>query len=561
MKPVFKGSPGFFRNIGIILALLLLVIGIVIPLLLIFWQSVFTKRGLDLLAPLRTIAGHDLSGVLFHTVWLGICVVAGTTLLALPLAWIMAKTRLGRHRWIDVVLLIPFMTPPYIGSMGWILFMQKGGYLQQWLPGSAVLSDSFFSFGGMVLIMCLHLFPFLYLLLRDAMIRIGGNLEEAGAVHGASSGYRFRKIMLPLLLSSYGMGTMLIFVKTIAEFGTPATFGRRIGYYVMTSEIHKYISSWPIDFGKATSLASILLSVCLVMWYMQSAVSRRFTYRLVGGKGQRSSRYALRGLTGIACAVYLGLLLVFSVGIPYFSVIAASLMKLRGAGLSWDNLTLEHYRDLLSWGSVSLKALGNSLGLSLAASTIAVLLGTGFALAVGKSQRRTQRVIDLFSLLPNTVPGIVMVVGLILFWNSPWLPATLYNTYGMVVLTYVVLFLPYTVQYVKANFTQIDGTLFQAGQVFGGGPWLILRRILLPLIVPGMLAGWIMTFTISVRELVGSLLILPPSMQTSATYIFAQFEQGQVSLGMAMAVVSVGMTVVLLLAVEALKTNGKWNAS
>ncbi|CAM3771850.1 iron ABC transporter permease [Paenibacillus glucanolyticus] len=561
MRPVIMDSQTFFRKLGVILALFLLIISIGVPLLLIFWQSIYPEQHLDWLAPIRTIAGHELSGILLQSIWLGVCVVAGSTLFALPLAWIMAKTRLGEHRWVDVILMIPFMTPPYIGSMGWILFMQKGGYLQQWLPGAARWSESFFSFGGMVLIMSLHLFPFLYLLLRDALIRIGGNLEEAGAVHGAGAGYRFRKIILPLLLSSYGMGAMLVFVKTIAEFGTPATFGRRIGYYVMTSEIHKYISSWPIDFGKATSLASVLLSVCLVMWYMQSTVSRRFTYRLVGGKGQRSKRYSLRGSKGAVSALYIGLLLILSVGIPYFSVIAASLMKLRGAGLSIDNLTLDHYKELLSWGSVSLKALGNSLGLSLAASTVAVVLGTGFALTIGKSQGRMQRVIDLFSLLPNTVPGIVMVVGLILFWNAPWMPVTLYNTYGMVVLTYVVLFLPYTVQYVKASFTQIDGTLFQAGQVFGGGPLLILRRILLPLIMPGMLAGWIMTFTIASRELVGSLLILPPSMQTSATYIFAQFEQGQVSLGMAMAVVSVGMTVVLLLMVEAMNSKRKWNAS
>ena len=561
MKAIFDSYSAWWRNIGMILAIFLLFTGIVLPLLLIFRQSISSEQGWDLLAPIRTIAGHDLSVVLIQTIWLGVCVVAGTTLLALPLAWIMAKTRLGQHRWIDVVLLIPFMTPPYIGAMGWILFMQKGGYLQQWLPESEAISEAFFSLGGMVLIMCLHLFPFLYLLLRDAMIRVGGRLEEAGAVHGAGPGYRFRRIMLPLLLSSYGMGSMLIFVKTIAEFGTPATFGRRIGYYVMTSEIHKYISSWPIDFGKATSLASILLSVCLMMWYMQSAMSRRFTYRLVGGKGQRSKKYPLRGLAGIAAIVYLVVLLAFSVGIPYFSIISASLMKLRGAGLAFDNLTLMNYKELLAWNSVSLKALGNSLGLSFASSAIAVMLGSAFALLVGKSERKWQRVIDLFSLLPNTVPGIVMVVGLILFWNSPWLPATLYNTYGMVVFTYVVLFLPYTVQYVKANFTQIDGALFQAGQVFGGSPLLIARRILLPLIVPGMLAGWIMTFTISVRELVASLLILPPSMQTSATYIFAQFEQGQVSLGMAMAVVTVGMTVALLLIVETLKSNRKWTAS
>ncbi|MEK4851672.1 iron ABC transporter permease [Paenibacillus sp. FSL H7-0756] len=561
MSPVSMDSNRILRRAGLLLSFFLLAVSIGIPLLLIFWQSITPNQRLDWMAPLRTITGQSLSGVLLNSVWLGICVVAGTTLLAMPLAWMMAKTRMGLHRWIDVILLIPFMTPPYIGSMGWILFMQKGGYLQQWLPGAGVLSDSFFSFWGMVFIMSMHLFPFLYLLLRDALIRIGGNLEEAGAVHGAKAGYRFRRIIMPLLLSAYGMGVMLVFVKTIAEFGTPATFGRKIGYYVMTSEIHKYISSWPIDFGKATSLASVLLSVCLVIWYMQSAVSRRFTYRLVGGKGQRSKTYSLRGGAGWLAGLYLASLLLLSIGIPYFSIIAASLMKLRGAGLSLDNLTLDHYRELLSWGSVSLKAIGNSLGLSLAAASVAVILGAGLALAIGRSSTRLQRIIDLLSLLPNTVPGIVMVVGLILLWNAPWMPFTLYNTYGMVVLTYVVLFLPYTVQYVKASFSQINGLLFQAAQVSGAGPFYILRRILLPLIMPGMLAGWMMTFTISVRELVGSLLILPPSMQTSATYIFAQFEQGQVSLGMAMAVVSVGLTVLLLLGIELLNSRRKWNGS
>lgn len=233
-------------------------------------------------------------------------------------------------------------------------------------------------------------------------------------------------------------------------------------------------------------------------------------------------------------------------------------MKLRGMGLAWDNLTLDSYKELLSWGSESMEALLNSVSLSLGASTLAVVLGTWFALVIGGSRTRIQRTVDAFSLLPNTVPGIVMVVGLILWWNSPWMPIPLYNTYGMVILTYVILFVPYTVQYVKSAFTQVDAGLFQAGQVFGGRPSYIFRRIVLPLIVPGMLAGWMMTFTIASRELVGSLLILPPSVQTSATYIFAQFEQGQVSLGMAMAVISVGMTTLLLILMESLNSRRKW---
>ncbi|WP_088833609.1 ABC transporter permease [Paenibacillus tyrfis] len=545
------------RTVGMTLALFLLAVLVVVPLFFIFLTSVYPEQTLDLSAPLRTILENKLGEVFWNSIWLGLCVVLGTTALALPLAWILAKTSLGRHAWLDIVLLIPFMTPPYIGSMGWILFMQKNGYMEQLLPMAEAWTPKFFSVFGMVAIMSLHLFPFLYLILRNALLQIGGSKEDAAAVHGGRFFYSFRRIVLPLLLSSYAMGALLIFVKTIAEFGTPATFGRKIGFYVLTSEIHKYISSWPIDFGKATALASVLLSTCLLLWYAQTVVTRRYTYRLVGGKGTRSKIYPLNGLTRLLAWGYVIVLLLLSIGVPYFSIISASLMKLRGVGLAWSNLTLNHYAELLTWGSKSMNALLNSLGLSLAAATISVLLGTWFALTIKQSRTWPQRMTDLFSLLPNTVPGIVLVVGLILLWNAPWMPVPLYNTYGMVVLTYVVFFLPYTVQYVKANFSQLDEALFQAGQVFGGRPAYVFRRILLPLIVPGMLAGWMMTFTISVRELVASLMILPPSMETLATYIFAQFEQGKVSLGMAMAVVSVGLTTLMLLGIDRLSSKQK----
>ncbi|TBL69675.1 ABC transporter permease [Paenibacillus thalictri] len=548
------------NKIGMTLAFVLLTALVVVPLVLIFLTSVYPADRLDILAPLRTIAQGDLAEVFVNSLWVGLWVVIGTTVLALPLAWLSARSSLGRHRWLDIVLLIPFMTPPYIGSMGWILFMQRNGYMEQFMPWTAAWTPSFFSVFGLVLIMSLHLFPFLYLILRGALQRIGGSLEEAAALHGGGFAYRFRRVVVPLLMSSYAMGALLIFVKTIAEFGTPATFGRKIGFYVLTSEIHKYISSWPIDFGKATSLASVLLGTCLVLWYMQSLVTRRYSYSLVGGKGSRGKIVLLSGWRAVLAWLYVVLLLVFAIGVPYFSIIAASLMKLRGGGLAWSNLTLHNYADLLAWGSKSLIALWNSFSLSLVAATIAVILGTFAALMIHRSKTVPQRVTDLLSLLPNTVPGIVIVLGLILLWNAPWMPIPLYNTYGMVVLTYVVFFLPYTVQYVKASFSQLDPSLFQAGRVFGAGSWMIARRILLPLIAPGMLAGWMMTFTISIRELVASLLILPPSMETSATYIFAQFEQGKVSLGMAMAVVSVGLTTLMLLGLEILSSKRKWNA-
>src|SRR5690606_32392239 len=138
----------------------------------------------DFARPLQVILQAELNIVLVNSLLLGFWVVVGASLLAFPMAFLAAKTDIGRRRWLDVVLLIPFMTPPYIGSMGWILFMQRRGFLEQLLPWTELITPYFFSLFGMVTIMSLHLFPFLYLILRNALLRIGAGYEEAGQVHG-----------------------------------------------------------------------------------------------------------------------------------------------------------------------------------------------------------------------------------------------------------------------------------------------------------------------------------------------------------------------------------------
>lgn len=545
------------QTVSTAIALIVLLILIVIPLLMIFQRSFYPSGSFELLAPIETLTAKDFSVVFWNTIWLGICVVIGATVLAAPIAYFMAKSELGRQRWIDVVLIIPFMTPPYIGAMGWILFMQPRGYLEQLLPFMKFLSTAFFSFWGMVLIMSLHLFPFIYLILRNALSQLGGSLEEAAAVHGGGPWYRFKRIIVKLMVSSYAMGALLIFVKTLSEFGTPVTMGRRIGYHVLTAEIHKYTSTWPIQFGKAAALSVMLLTACMFVWYIQHLVTVRNTYRLVGGKGSRTRIVRLSGWKLAAAWGYTIGLMVIAIGVPYFSIITTSLVRLRGIGLAWGNYTLQHYQELFAWNSSGMKALMTSLSLSLAAATMAVIVGTFLALVISTSRKLPRKLTDLFSLMPNTVPGIVLIVGFIFLWNAPWNRIPLYNTHAMLALTYMVLFLPYTVQYVKANYGSIHPSLFQAARIFGGKPAYILRRILVPLILPGILAGWIMTFAISFRELVASLIIRPPSVETSATFIYTQFEQGSVSLGMAMAVVSVGMTTIMLTIVNRLNPNRK----
>lgn len=354
-------------------------------------------------------------------------------------------------------------------------------------------------------------------ILKNAMLNIPSSLEESGAVFGAGFGSRMRRIFLPLISGNYAIGALLVFVKTIAEYGTPATFGKRIGYYVFTTEIHRYATVAPIDFGKSAVLASVLIGVCPMMWLLQNYVTARRSYNLVNGKGSRFSEMKLSVPAKIVSWAYIGIVLLLSVGVPYFSVISTSLIKLRGYGFQAGNFTFQHYIDLFTENEKGIRALGNSLILAVSAATICAILGT------------------------------LIVIGIMLFWNQIYDILPLYNTLGIMIVAYVALFLPYTIQYVTSSFTQISGSLESAAQVFGGSPMYIFRRVTLPLIMKGVLTGWTMAFIISFRELVTASLIAPPNTLVVSTYIVWVFEQGSVSVGMAMAVLCVLFTTTVLL--------------
>lgn len=520
---------------------------IVCPLITIFAKAVIRDDRLDFVTAWQTLTESENAQMIFNSLLLGILVVIVSTVIAAPLAYLFSRTCFAKYRCFDVIFMIPFMTPPYIASMGWILFMQKRGLLQQLIPGAAGSENWFFTLGGLVLVMSLHVFPFMLTILKNAMLNIPSSLEESGAVFGAGFGYRLRRIFLPLISGNYAIGALLVFVKTIAEYGTPATLGKRIGFEVFTTEIHRYATVAPIDFGKSAILASVLIGVCLMMWLLQNYVTARRSYNLVSGKGSRSSEIKLGAAAKIAAWVYIGIVLLLSVGVPYFSVISTSLIKLRGYGFQAGNFTFQHYIDLFTENEKGIHALLNSLILAVSAATICAILGTIIVIAIRKAKSKFGKVVEAMGLLPEMLPGIVLIIGIMLFWNQIYNIIPLYNTLGIMVVAYVALFLPYTIQYVTSSFTQISDSLESAAQVFGGSPLYIFRRVTLPLIMKGVLTGWTMTFIISFRELVTASLIAPPNTLVVSTYIVREFEQGSVSVGMAMAVLCVLFTTTALL--------------
>lgn len=534
------------RAPALLLGALLLFL-VVCPLLSVFLKAVVLDGRLALSPAAAVLGAPENLRMIANSLLLGVLVVLTSTVIAAPLAYLFSRTDMARHRAFDILFLVPFMTPPYIASMGWILFMQKRGLLSQLVPGLPDGAPAFFTLGGLVLVMSLHVFPFLLTLLRNAMDNIPSSLEESAAVLGARFPLRCRRVLLPLLAGNYAIGALLVFVKTLSEYGTPYTLGRRIGFDVFTTDIHRYAAVAPISFGKAAVLASVLITICLLLWMVQNAITRRKSYRLVGGRGVRLALTPLRGAARVLAWGYVALVLLLAIGIPYFSVIATSLIRLRGYGLAAGNFTLAHYAELFADNENAVSAMANSLFLGVTAATLCAVLGTAVVLAVRRARGKTGRLLEAAGLLPEMLPGIVLVIGLMLFWNEIYDILPLYNTLGILVVTYTALFLPYTIQYVTSSFTQISGSLLDAGRVFGGSRFYIFRRITFPLLLKGIAAGWMMTFIISVRELVAPSLIAPPNTLVVSTYIMREFEQGSVSLGMCMAVLCVGLTTAALL--------------
>ncbi len=533
-------------NKFIVLLLILLAGLILCPLITVFAKAVMIDGRLDLYQAWKNIASQENLETICNSLILGVCVVLCSTVIAAPTAYLFSRTQFAKYQWMDILFMVPFMTPPYIASMGWIVFMQKNGLFQQLFPATGSWSEGFFCFGGLVLIMSFHVFPFLMTMLKNAMLNIPSSLEESGAVFGAGPIRRIRKIFAPLLTGNYAIGALLVFVKTLSEYGTPYTFGRRIGFYVFTTDIHKYSTTAPIDFGRSAGLSSILVIICILMWLLQNDITSRTSYQLLNGKGNRVNRIKFPFWGKAAAWIWLLMVILVTIGIPYFSIIITSVIKLRGYGIAAGNFTLDHYKELFTTQK-AMSAIKQSIFLAVSSATICSVFGTTIVVVSRHAKGWMKKILEGISLLPEMLPSIVMVIGVMLFWNSIYQYIPLYNTIGIMILAYVILYLPYTVQYVTSSFTQMNENMIQAGRIFGGSPSYVFRRITLPMISRGIMAGWMMIFIIAFRELVTASLIAPPNTLVVSTYINREFEQGSVSLGMAMAVICVLITTTALM--------------
>ena len=539
---------------SVVLATTGLVLIVAVPFVFIVLQAIFPELGRgSLAAPFSALAGAlgdpKLLGMAGNTLALGALVVALSALVAVPLAVARALFRVpGAAVW-DILFLIPFMIPPYIAVLGWIMTLQPRGYLEQ-LTGFD-LAAFLFSVPGIVFVMTLNTFPVVYFAVSRTVEAVGSRYADVARIFGASPVRAFWRITLPLSTPGLAASLLLVFAMAIEEYGTPAALGSRAGFDVLVTAIDLRVSDWPIDLPGAAILSLVLVSLSFAAFLLQRWILTRRSYEATTGKPQGGAKRDL-GPWKLPVLVLFSIVATVATLLPLLAILATALSRTISGGLAWSNLGASNFVAILGDSTGALKALGTSLTLGVAAALVTGFLGALSAYAVVKSQVRGRGVIDVLTILPNALPGIVVAVGLILAWNQPWLPVTPYNTALILLLAYCCLLLPQPVRYATAAFHQIGDNLEAAARVCGASPLVAFRRILLPLIAPSLLAAMLLVFAVATRELVASVVVAPVGVSTLSTYIWRQFDQGSVGLGMAMAFVTILITTVLPLVILSL---------
>lgn len=536
------------QSIVLFFTLLALLLLVGLPFLFVILQVIFPglTRG-DYSAPfsllLPTLANPELIQLTINTVKLGLAVVLLSALIGVPLGALRALTRVpGGAAW-DLIFLIPFMIPPYIAALAWVMTLQTRGYSEQLLGING--NDLLFSFWGIAWVMTLNVFPVIYFAVSRTLAAVGSRFADVGRVCGASSWSALWRITLPLSVPGLAAGLLLAFALSIEEFGTPATLGTQANFSVLVTGVHQRFSDWPLDMPGAATLSLLLVVLAAAAFLLQNWLVNRRSYVSISGKPADTERAGLGRWRYLVIVLFV-LTAGVAVVVPLFAVTATAFTSTLSGGLSLDNLSLRHFEALLAGRDGALHALFNSLSLATGAALVTGILGALVGYLVVRSQVSGSRILDFASLIPNILPGIVVAVGLILAWNQSFWPVNVYNTAAMLLLAYSCLLLPYPVRYCAAAFHQMGDNIEAAARVAGAGFVTTFLRILLPLLLPSLLVSMLLVFAIASRELVASLMVAPAGMGTVSTFVFGQFEQGSPGVGMAMSVIAIFSTTALL---------------
>ncbi|MGH2376612.1 MAG: ABC transporter permease [bacterium] len=473
---------------------------------------------------------------------------AVSLLLAVVLAWVTVRTNAPGRGLFELVALVPNVLPPLMISTAWVLLLSpRVGMLNVLARTLGLPPLNIYSMPGMIFVEGLILTPLAFLIIAASLRSMDPALEESARVAGSPSLQVARRVTLRLILPALLAAGTLNFVRAIESFDTPAVIALPARIEVLTTKIFREaLGAYPPNHNLAATYAMSLLGIALFFVYLYrriTATTERFT--TITGRGYRPQTIDLgpwRYLASGAALVVLGLIVLLPFAIlvvmsvlPFIQV--PSLDALR-------TMTLKHYGFVASEPRV-LRAMRTSLILATTGATIGMLLASVTAYLTVRTRLAGRALLEGLVFIPLAFPGTALAIGLL--WGYVHFPVPIYATIWILLIAYVTRFLPFGLRTMTSTMVQVHRELEESSRICGGGFATTFRRILLPLLRPGFMAGWAILATIFMREFSTSLFLYTPRSEPIGPLLYHLWIDGQHGRMAALAVV-VSLTSMLLVA-------------
>jgi iron(III) transport system permease protein len=458
------------------------------------------------------------------------CATALTTfVMGALVAWVVERTDAPGGALFHTLSLLSFAIPGLLMAMAWIfVFSPNIGW------GNAVLKSAFglaeapvniYSMAGMTWALASHYFPLAYLALGPALRVLDVRMEEAALMSGGTFAQVFSRVTLPLLRPAILSALLLLFVMGMASYEVPRLIGRPARIDVFTTDIQGAIIATPPAFGVASALGLTLLAICvLAVFFYRRATRHAESFATITGKGYRPTRVKL-GRWRWPVALGLGTMFAFALGLPLVTLVWQSFFRnlaqpfFSSAALA----TLDNYDFILRY-PIFLAAVKTSVLLAAMAATIVAGLTFVMAWIAQRALPRYGFILDALAFAPIAIPGVIVGAGILVAYLM--LPIPIYNTIWILLVAYVTLYLPYGMRFASSGITQIHRELEEMASVSGAGLGQTFGRIMLPLLAPVLLAGWIYVFVLAVRELGASIFLVGPGTHVLGTISLTMWEEG-----------------------------------
>jgi iron(III) transport system permease protein len=521
----------------------------VVPIGFLLWQT-FVRDGTVTVGWFReAYSSIGLTGMAANSIVFAIGSTVFAVSLGTLLAYLIVRTDVPFKPLMFAASLVPLIIPGILHTIAWIFLASPqigviNLHVIQPLTGGHSLNV--FSLPGMIVVEGLHLAPLVFLLMVASFRSMDPSLEESAVMSGASLATVFRRVTVPLARPALYAAVLIMVVRALESFEVPALLGLNGGVWVFTSRIWHVLKDKPPSYGEAGALSMSLLVLTSIGIYMHSRLAKRSrSFQTVTGKGFRPRPIQL-GIWRWPATLLILFYFVVAVVLPLLILIYASTQRFYSppTRATLSQMTLQPYRDVIH-SDIALTAAKNSVLLGLGSATTIMLLMAVAAWIVVRTNLTGRWMIDNLAFLPLAVPGLVLGVGLLFVYLR--LPGVhLYNTIWILYMAYLTRYMPYGMRYATTSMFQIGRELEESAMTSGAGWFQSFRRIILPLVMPGLVAGWIYIVVVSVRELSSTIILYSPGKEVLSILIWEMNQNGEFPQLAALGTMMVGALVVLV---------------